>query len=68
MAEGTGSHVFCPHCGAPHTRRLGRCDVCRHPVCERCGNIQHRQGERAAVHNECLKEAGGGFSMIRIVR
>ncbi|MDZ4064587.1 MAG: hypothetical protein U1E22_07965 [Coriobacteriia bacterium] len=59
---------FCPHCGAIGARRLGHCKVCKLAVCERCGNIQHVQGETEIVHNECLKNSGGSFSMIKFVK
>jgi NMD protein affecting ribosome stability and mRNA decay len=61
-------HEMCSHCGASHTNRLGRCHVCEHAVCERCGNTQHIQGERKVVHNECLNATEDSFSMIRFVK
>lgn len=59
---------FCPHCGAVGAVRLGRCKACRLAVCEKCGNIQHVSGEREIIHDECLRESGGSFSMIKFIK
>jgi hypothetical protein len=59
---------MCPHCRASDTRRLGECWVCDRAVCEACGNVQVSMGKRRVLHNECLKKADGGFSMIKFVQ
>ena len=58
---------FCSHCGAIGSARLEKCYVCKITVCEKCGNIQHSQGETHVVHDECLHKSDGSFSMIKIV-
>jgi hypothetical protein len=63
-----GVAKFCPHCGAFGAPRLGSCSVCRLSVCEKCGNVQHIKGERTVIHNECLRESGDSFSMIKFVK
>ena len=65
---GQGLGNFCPHCGATESRRLGHCKVCGLSVCEKCGNIQHSHGEHEVVHDECLKDSGDSFSMIKFVK
>ena len=59
---------FCPHCGAVEAVRLGSCHICKLAACEKCGNIQHAKGEKQIVHNECLKDSGDSFSMIKFVK
>ena len=68
MAENFTSRRFCSHCGAIGAQRIGYCKVCDISVCERCGNIQHIQGEKQAIHDECLNKASSGFSMIKFVK
>lgn len=63
-----GLSQLCPHCGSFGARRLGSCKVCRFPVCEKCGNVQHIKGERRAVHDVCLRDSGDAFSMIKFVK
>jgi hypothetical protein len=63
-----GMAKFCPHCGAFGTPRLGSCSVCHLSVCEKCGNIQHIKGERTIIHNECLRDSGDSFTMIKFVK
>jgi hypothetical protein len=58
----------CAHCGAVDSHKFGTCTVCYLPVCERCGNIQHVQGERRPIHNSCLAEGDHGFTMIKFVK
>lgn len=60
-------HV-CPHCNAVNTRLIGDCAVCGRIVCERCGNVQHAQGDRRVSHDECVKHDDSAFSMIKFVR
>lgn len=70
MPEG-GSRALermCHHCGATHTKHLGYCSVCEMAVCEKCGNTQFVMGERKVTHDLCLKDTGGGFTMIKFVR
>lgn len=59
---------LCRHCGAVDSRKLGQCTVCGLAVCERCGNVQHGQGERKIIHDSCLTEDGAGFKMIRFIK
>lgn len=59
---------LCRHCGALDSLKIGRCVVCDMAVCERCGNIQHTHGQRRVIHDSCLKEDEGGFTMIRFVK
>jgi hypothetical protein len=47
--------------------RLGHCSVCGFSVCTKCGNVQHARGEKRVTHDTCLKDDGGGFSMIKFV-
>ncbi len=68
MPEEGSSRNFCPHCGTPFARRLGACTVCGLSVCERCGDFQHIKGEKKLVHNECLRDIDGHFSMIKFVK
>lgn len=63
-----GASKFCPHCGAFSAPRIGSCSVCKLSVCERCGNIQHIKGERTIIHNECLRDSGDSFTMIKFVK
>lgn len=58
----------CPHCGAHHAVRLGECGVCKTTVCDHCGNVQYIRGERQIVHDACLEQASGSFSMIKFVK
>jgi len=37
-------------------------------VCEKCGNYQHIKGERTVIHNECLRNSGNSFSMIKFIK
>lgn len=64
----TGLENICRHCGAVDPRRLGLCSACGLSVCDKCGDIQHVRGEKNVIHNACLKEDGGGFTMIKFVR
>jgi len=59
---------LCRHCGAVDATRLGQCVVCDMAVCDKCGNIQHTHGECRIIHDSCLKEDEGGFTMIRFVK
>jgi hypothetical protein len=59
---------LCRHCGAVDSPRIGQCVVCGLAVCERCGNVQHTHGERKIIHDSCLHQDGGGFTMIKFVR
>ncbi|MBW6467923.1 MAG: hypothetical protein RQ731_06480 [Anaerosomatales bacterium] len=68
MSAVGGAAKFCPHCGAFGAPRLGSCNVCRLSVCEKCGNYQHIKGERTVIHNECLRNSGDSFSMIKFVK
>lgn len=68
MPDDRGIGKFCPHCGATDTGRIGKCDVCGLTVCLKCGSTQFIKGERKPVHNECIRKAGDGFSMIKFVR
>jgi hypothetical protein len=58
---------LCRHCGAVDAARIGQCVVCGLSVCERCGNVQHTHGERRIIHDSCLRQDGGGFTMIKFV-
>lgn len=58
----------CPFCGAAEVRHFGRCSVCDHSVCEKCGNVQYSGGERKVTHRECLHRDEDGFKMIKFVR
>ena len=59
---------FCSHCGAVGAKRIGMCNVCNLPACEKCGNIQHVKGETEIIHDECLHHSGDSFSMIKFVK
>lgn len=63
-----GTSKFCPNCGTFGSTRLGSCNVCRLSVCDKCGNIQHIKGERQIIHNECLRDSGDSFSMIKFIK
>jgi len=58
---------MCRHCGAVDRPKLGQCVVCGMSVCDKCGNVQHTRGERRVIHDSCLREDEGGFSMIKFV-
>jgi len=62
-----GIENMCMHCGAMDGSRLGHCSVCGFSVCTKCGNVQHARGEKRVTHDTCLKDDGGGFSMIKFV-
>jgi hypothetical protein len=59
---------LCRHCAAVDSLRLGQCVVCGLAVCEKCGNIQHTAGTRRVIHDECLTQDEGGFTMIKFVK
>jgi ribosomal protein L37AE/L43A len=58
----------CPHCGSLGMRRIGYCKVCNLTVCEHCGNVQYAGGQQEPMHNDCLRNAGDTFSMIKFVK
>ncbi len=68
MDDRSALGAMCPHCGATATRRVGPCSVCGRTVCEHCGNVHFRAGERIATHKECLKRESSGFKMIKFVK
>ena len=71
MASLPGStfHRMCSHCGSEGARRIGFCHECGGPVCEKCGNVQHTQGETYVMHDSCLKFGeSSSFSMIKFVK
>ena len=59
---------MCRHCGAVKSSHLGYCSVCDMAVCEKCGNTQFVGGVRKITHDLCLRESGGGFTMIKLVK
>lgn len=68
MSVTGGMSKFCPHCGSFGSPRLGACHICGLSVCEKCGNIQHIKGERRIIHNECLRDSGDSFTMIKFIK
>jgi len=42
--------------------------VCKDPVCDKCGNIQHIQGKCCPIHDKCLSESSDSFSMIKFIK
>jgi hypothetical protein len=59
---------MCRHCGAFDVRKLGQCVVCGLAVCEKCGNVQHTQGEHRVIHDACLSQDENAFTMIKFVK
>jgi hypothetical protein len=59
---------LCRHCGAIDATKIGQCAVCSMAVCEKCGNVQHTHGERRVIHDSCLRDDEGGFTMIKFVK
>ncbi|MRS12715.1 MAG: hypothetical protein EG823_06550 [Actinobacteria bacterium] len=68
MPEAAFSRI-CMHCGSIGAQRIGVCDECGTPVCEKCGNSQIALNERKIMHDSCLKQcAETHFSMIKFLK